>query len=138
MAWQSSGERFSVSDSGFECLICMKRGTLEWYAKHPCNYRKPAPLERQESGDHISDLLDARAKHYGKFVDQARIAQDLKTVVHRERGHSNLSVDQAEALDMILHKIARIINGDPNHIDSWVDVAGYASLISDRLQGIAR
>jgi hypothetical protein len=138
MAWQSSGERFSVSDYEFECSICRKRGNSVWYAKHPCNYRKPAPLERQESGASVTALLDERAKHYGKFVDLARIAQDLKTVVRKERGHNSLSVDQAESLEMILHKIARIINGDPNHIDSWVDVAGYASLISDRLQGIAR
>lgn len=30
---------------------------------------------------------------------------------------------------MILHKIARIMNGDPDHIDHWHDIAGYATLI---------
>jgi hypothetical protein len=36
---------------------------------------------------------------------------------------------------MVAHKIARIINGDPNYSDSWVDVAGYAKLVADRLDG---
>ena len=49
-----------------------------------------------------------------------------------------LDADQWEALDMILHKIARIANGDPNYADSWIDIAGYAKLISDRLEGVTR
>jgi len=39
---------------------------------------------------------------------------------------------------MIAHKIGRIINGDPDYDDSWVDIAGYAKLVSDRLQGTVR
>jgi hypothetical protein len=39
---------------------------------------------------------------------------------------------------MICHKIARILNGDPNYADSWVDIAGYAQLVADRLLGIER
>lgn len=46
--------------------------------------------------------------------------------------------DQVEALEMIAHKIGRIINGDPNYADSWHDIAGYAKLVADRLDGIER
>lgn len=42
--------------------------------------------------------------------------------------------DQKEALSMIFSKIARILNGDPDHIDSWHDIAGYATLVEDRLR----
>lgn len=52
-----------------------------------------------------------------------------------ERG-CDLDPDQREALEMIAHKIARILNGDPNYADSWHDVAGYATLVADRLQGV--
>jgi len=31
-----------------------------------------------------------------------------------------------------------ILNGDPNYVDSWVDIAGYAKLVADRLEGNAR
>jgi hypothetical protein len=44
-----------------------------------------------------------------------------------------LSVSQREALEMILHKIARILNGDPNFKDSWTDIIGYARLVEREL-----
>lgn len=46
----------------------------------------------------------------------------------------SLSSDQQEALEMIAHKIARILNGNPNKIDSWEDIAGYAILVAERLK----
>lgn len=36
---------------------------------------------------------------------------------------------------MIVHKIGRILNGDPNYADSWHDIAGYATLIDQQLTG---
>ena len=33
-----------------------------------------------------------------------------------------------EALEMIAHKIARILSGDADYADNWVDIAGYAQL----------
>ena len=39
---------------------------------------------------------------------------------------------------MIVHKLARIVNGNPDKVDSWVDIAGYATLVAERLQGNAR
>ena len=44
-------------------------------------------------------------------------------------------MDQAEAIDMIFSKLARILNGDPNYADNWIDIAGYATLVADRLEG---
>lgn len=35
---------------------------------------------------------------------------------------------------MIAHKIARILNGDPDYDDSWVDIAGYATLVVKKLK----
>jgi hypothetical protein len=34
---------------------------------------------------------------------------------------------------MILHKLARIVNGDANYIDSWRDIVGYSQLVVDEL-----
>ena len=88
----------------------------------------------------INEILDERGRRYGKFKDHAEIAQQLKGVIgayEASRG-CDLDPDQREALEMICHKIARIINGDPNYADSWVDIAGYAQLVADRLQGVER
>jgi hypothetical protein len=45
-----------------------------------------------------------------------------------------MAPDQWEALDMICSKISRIVNGDPDYDDSWVDIAGYAQLIVNSLK----
>jgi hypothetical protein len=34
-----------------------------------------------------------------------------------------------EALEMVQHKVARILNGDPGYIDNWVDICGYSQLV---------
>jgi hypothetical protein len=85
----------------------------------------------------VDTLLQERALQYGTFVSLAKTAQEFKSVLYRELGSRNkrLADDQAEALDMILTKIARIINGNADHVDSWADIAGYATLVAERLQG---
>ena len=82
----------------------------------------------------IHEILEGRATRYGTFEGHARISQDLKAVMHERSGWDGLADDQKEALEMIQHKIARILNGDPNYHDSWLDVAGYATLIANRLE----
>ena len=88
----------------------------------------------------INATLTERGRRYGTFKDHAEIAQRLKGVLRKfeaERG-CDLDPDQREALEMIAHKIARILNGDPNYADSWHDIAGYAQLVADRLNGVER
>ena len=81
----------------------------------------------------VENTLEERGKRYGEFSHLALISQDLKMIIHRTNGWKRLGVDQAEALDMIMHKIARILNGDPNYIDSWHDIIGYVKLIENIL-----
>jgi hypothetical protein len=88
----------------------------------------------------LVNILTERGNRYGKFTGHAEITQMLKTVVNvglTKRGKT-LASDQQEALDMILHKIGRIVNGDPDYADSWVDIAGYSKLVADRLEGVER
>ena len=97
------------------------------------------PKVEPGTGD-ITEVLEERGSRYGPFLSHARITQRLKNVAHQfaaEHG-KRFDVDQAEALDMIFHKIGRILNGDPNYADSWVDIAGYAKLVADRLEGKIR
>lgn len=80
-------------------------------------------------------LITERGSRYGKFKDGAGIMQELKDVMREVDGWRNLTPSQREALDMIQHKIGRILNGDPNYDDSWKDIAGYATLIVNELNG---
>ena len=88
----------------------------------------------------ITTTLTERGSRYGKFTDHAEVTQTLKAVIRARMGAKwdHLADDQKEALEMIAHKLGRIVNGDPNYADSWVDIAGYAKLVSDRLEGVAR
>lgn len=85
----------------------------------------------------LKDVLQQRGDRYGSYPTHALISQDLKAAMQKYSGYERLSVDQKESLEMIAHKIARILNGDPNYDDSWVDIAGYATLIAKRLQSEA-
>jgi hypothetical protein len=95
----------------------------------------------------ITTTLTERGLRYGPFMGHARITQELKQVIdmhtptRRIRDGKDvpfLGPDQQEALDMICHKIGRILNGDPDWADSWHDIAGYAQLVADRLNGVQR
>lgn len=79
----------------------------------------------------VNKTLKQRSKTYGDFGNLSVIANDLKLSMRASDGWVRLEPEYKEALDMIVHKIARIINGDPNHIDSWHDIAGYATLVED-------
>lgn len=82
----------------------------------------------------LDTTLAERGGRYGKFTGHARITQHLKQVMFAHRNRQEFADDQVEALEMIAHKLGRILNGDPNYADSWVDIAGYAKLVADRLE----
>ena len=79
--------------------------------------------------------LELRGKRYGSFETQGEIAQRLKNGMRETDGWNELTDSQKESLEMIVHKIGRILNGDPNYADSWYDIAGYATLIDQQLTG---
>lgn len=81
----------------------------------------------------ISNTLNARGARYGTFSVQAAISQTMKNFMRQSPNWDSLDPDMVEALDMIQHKIARILNGDPRYADSWHDIAGYATLVDKRL-----
>ena len=82
----------------------------------------------------INKTLNEREENYGVFSGQAYKAQSLKEIMHDSDEWFLLTMSQKEALDMIQHKIARILNGKGNdYADNWHDIAGYATLIEREL-----
>lgn len=90
------------------------------------------------NSESIDTILKERGAKYGKFTGHAKITQDLKYIICTTGKWGTLKPDQREALEMIMHKIGRILNGDPDYADSWDDIAGYAKLVGDRLNGLVR
>jgi hypothetical protein len=83
----------------------------------------------------IDSTLAERASRYGSFTGHAKITQDLKRAMV-QGNWPRLADDQKECLEMLAHKIGRILNGDPDYHDSWHDLVGYSKLVADRLAPI--
>ena len=81
----------------------------------------------------INQTLEERQKTHGEFITHAIISQDLASSMRGAKYWHDLECDQREALEMIAHKIARILNGNPDTHDHWHDIAGYATLVANRL-----
>ena len=83
----------------------------------------------------IEQILAQRGKTHGEFEDQASCAQELKEVWHRWAGNCGNSGNSMvnEAVNMILHKLARAATGALLESDHWLDIQGYAKLVSDRI-----
>lgn len=86
----------------------------------------------------LDEVLSERGSTYGSFVNHAAISQGLKALVEHAPSWDRMEPYQVEALEMILHKVARIVNGDPDYADSWQDIAGYARLVVRELDGRPR
>lgn len=85
----------------------------------------------------IGNTLEDRQKTHGDFGTHAYITQQLKSVLNTHQAwNNNLSESQREALEMILHKIGRIMAGNPDFHDHWHDIAGYATLIANQLDDV--
>jgi hypothetical protein len=85
----------------------------------------PAPL--------IEDTLAERGSRYGDFAKHAAVTQAIKAAMFDCRARESLPPYMVEALEMIAHKLGRIVNGDPFYHDSWHDIIGYTKHVADRL-----
>ena len=81
----------------------------------------------------IDETLKERGSRYGEFPDHADITQGIKSAMANSNNWGGLDNDMRECLEMVAHKIGRILNGDPYYIDSWTDIIGYTRLVEKRL-----
>jgi hypothetical protein len=93
----------------------------------------PSAMVKLDTNNDIAATLVQRGNRYGKFTGHAKITQTLKKAMRATDNWEKLSDDQKESLEMVAHKIGRVLNGDPDYDDSWIDIAGYAKLVADRL-----
>ena len=82
----------------------------------------------------IEETLEERQRTHGEFSTHAAVSQALKKAMRQSVGWGGLSDDKKEALEMLAHKIARILNGNPDTHDHWHDIEGYSHLVSSTLK----
>ena len=87
----------------------------------------------QDAND-VTQILTERGLRYGSFQTNASISQSLKQAMRAAPGWALLSDAQKEGLEMVQHKIARMLNGDPFYLDNIVDILGYSTLVREAME----
>lgn len=82
----------------------------------------------------INKILAERKKTHGSFYANSRVSQEFKAIMYSQTSGASFSPEMREGLDMIFHKLSRIIAGNPNHEDHWDDIAGYATLVANSIR----
>lgn len=82
----------------------------------------------------VNDTLAERQSQYGCFEDVAFVTENIISVM-KKCNFDNMPHPHKMAMYMIASKMARIVNGDFNHKDSWHDIQGYAKLIEKLIGG---
>ncbi len=97
------------------------------------------PNTQAVKGQTGADTIKARESVYGPFHVHAKAEQDMKRAMTSQPGWESLNDVQKSAAEMIVHKLARILNGSADYDDNWHDISGYATLaeneIKSRLSG---
>jgi hypothetical protein len=82
----------------------------------------------------VEDTLKERGGRYGSFDTHAVFAEEFNRVYEGSDNWDIMRSDSKEALRIIANKIGRILNGDPEYDDNWRDIAGYATLVLQRIE----
>lgn len=87
-----------------------------------------------QNANDVTQILTERGLRYGSFQTNAEISQSLKDTMRAAPGWQRLSAAQKEGLELVQHKIARMLNGDPTYLDNIVDILGYSTLVKDAME----
>jgi len=83
--------------------------------------------------DKMTKILAERGEQYGSYRSQAELSRAIRDLV---LSHIKCEIPayMEESINMISHKIARVANGNTHNVDSWRDIAGYATLVANLLE----
>lgn len=85
----------------------------------------------------IDEILEERAEEYGSFTLGAHLGRRLMKVCENAPSWQRMTSSEQYAIIMICAKLARVLNGNPHHQDSWQDIAGYATLTVDHINSFS-
>ncbi len=121
---ENSGEFVGLSDDGLASEADAVKAAIK--AALADGTIKPRPP--------FEALLVARKETHGAFYGNAKTAQAIKVIMVDTPNWGLVSDQEREALELIATKIARVLNGAPDALDSWRDIGGYAALIVSHLE----
>lgn len=74
----------------------------------------------------LDTTLQQREHKYGRYSGMADLHNKLIDSVREHKNYTKLPNEIKLSVEMILHKIARAINGDYSYTDNYTDIQGYA------------
>ena len=90
-------------------------------------------MDKTESVQDLPESVPDRQATHGDYAAYchavAAISASVECSLVKPLGHV-----PEESLNMIIRKVARITTGDPNFVDHWLDIAGYATRMAEHLQ----
>lgn len=90
--------------------------------------------------DVVAEITKARGSVYGPFLHNAVVGQAIRSALRNlpnpdnDRHWEDLPLDVREGLDYIAGKMSRIVTGDPEYLDNWDDIGGFAKIVTDRIR----
>ena len=94
------------------------------------NTERPGDTAEQ-STDHI---LRERQGTHGNFSDGAKFVQAVMRAAMAAPMWAATTDVQRECIHHIAQKLQRIVCGDPNFRDHWIDISGYANIAANHLE----
>lgn len=90
-------------------------------------------MDKTESVQDLPESVPDRQATHGDYASYCHAVAAISAAVEcslvKPLGHV-----PEESLNMIIRKVARITTGDPNFVDHWLDIAGYATRMAEHLQ----
>ncbi len=77
----------------------------------------------------ITGVLKDREESHGDYSIQAVIVDRLREVMYSTKNWYDLSSVQRDVLLVIAQKISRVLSGNPDFEDHWIDICGYSQLV---------
>ena len=84
----------------------------------------------------LDKILDERSKRYGDFQSLSEISQSIKEMWYLNQNFNFKEPTSAmnEAMEMVIHKLARCINGDRYYLDNIDDMINYLRLYKEEVK----
>ena len=113
------------SKRGFKRDLVKPEG---WIGPEP---RLQSILDNVKNMPHI---LTERGSTHGNFSESSVFNQAMLDLFRNTKNWNDMPAMHKESIEMIMHKIGRIVFGNFNFKDHWVDIAGYATLVENEIK----
>ena len=87
----------------------------------------------EEEQPYLKEVLNQRQKTHGEFSEVSKTYADFIKILEKTGFFNKCEDHHRLAIDVIFQKLARILNGDMNFYDHWVDICGYSELVKKEL-----